>query len=116
MRPSDALPAETHEARRHLLPGDLLSVPQALRLLPVGRATLYRLLAEEAIPSIRVATLGSRRGRVLVVRAGLEAFVASLLGPPIARSVGPRSLGVDVDALRARIVGAGAVRARLEAR
>ncbi|MCK6478613.1 MAG: helix-turn-helix domain-containing protein [Planctomycetaceae bacterium] len=114
MRPSDALPAEASEPRRHLLPGDLLSVAQALELLPVGRATLYRLLAEQAIPSIRVATLGSRRGRVLIVRGGLERFVASLLGPPEERRVSPRPL--DVNALRDRIVGAGAVRARLEAR
>jgi hypothetical protein len=87
-----------------LRPGDLLSVEQALALLPVGRTMLYALLAERAIPSIRVATVGSRRGRVLVVRAGLDAYVASLQGPAVARPVARRGAGVDVDALRVRVL------------
>jgi len=85
-------------------PGDLISVEQALHLLPVGRTMLYQLIAEKTIPSIRVATVGSRRGRVLVVRAGLEAFVASLQAPPVARPVARRGARVDVDALRARVL------------
>lgn len=88
----------------HLQPGDLLTVEQALALLPVGRTMLYQLIAEKTVPSIRVATVGSRRGRVLVVRARLEAFVASLQAPPVARPDARRGARVDVDALRARVL------------
>lgn len=97
-----------------LRPGDLLTVQEALRLLPVGRATLYRLIAEGTLPAIRVASLGSRRGRVLVVRAGLEAFVASRRAPPPARPAGGRGFALDVDSLRTRVLGR-AVRPRWEA-
>ncbi len=87
-----------------LRPGDLLSVAQALALLPVGRTMLYSLLADGSIPSIRVATVGSRRGRLLVRRDGLEAFVAALhyrhAAPPVPRG----RPSVDVDALRARVL------------
>ena len=59
-------------------PGDLLTVPQGLALLPVGRATLYALVASGEIASIRVSTVGSRRGRVLIFRASLEQYVRRL--------------------------------------
>jgi len=87
-----------------LRPGDLLSVEQALQLLPVGRTMLYQLLVEKSVPSIRVATVGSRRGRVLVLRAGLEAFVAALQTPSVARPDTRRGARVDVDALRDRVL------------
>ena len=87
-----------------LQPGDFLSVEQALQLLPVGRTLLYALLGDRAIPSIRVASVGSRRGRLLVLRRGLEAFVASLLAPPVARPGARRGGRVDVDALRSRVL------------
>ena len=87
-----------------LRPGDLLSVEQALMLLPVGRTMLYQLIAEKTVPSIRVTTVGSRRGRVLVLRAGLDAFVASLQAPPVARAVAHGGARVDVDALRTRVL------------
>ena len=83
-----------------LRPGDLLTVPQTLEVLPVGRSLLYQLLAEGAIPSIRVASIGSRRGRVLVLRRGLEAYVENLLPATGASSAG----ALDVDALRARVL------------
>lgn len=77
----------------------------------MGRATLYRLLDQGTVPSVRVASLGSRRGRILVVRAGLESFVAGLTPAPEPHPL-PRpesrrrpSRRVDVDALRARIIG-----------
>ena len=58
---------------------DLLTVQQALCILPVGRSTLYQLVEEGQIPAIRVRTIGSRRGRILVVRAGLEEYVRNRL-------------------------------------
>ena len=62
---------------RTLAPGDLLSVAQALRLVPVGRSTLYRLIEAGDLPHYRVSAAGSRRGRILVARRDLEAFVAA---------------------------------------
>jgi excisionase family DNA binding protein len=84
--------------RLNLAPGDLLTVHEALRLLPVGRATLYRLIEEGQIPCYRVQALGSRRGRVLVHRADLEAFVARARHGATRAPVPP-----DVDALLDRV-------------
>ena len=61
--------------RGHLEPGDLLNVRQVLAILPVGRSTLYQLIDEGRLPAIRVRTAGSRRGRILIRRADLSAFV-----------------------------------------
>lgn len=94
-------------------PGDLLTVAETLRLLPVGRTMLYALLTEGTVPSIRVATLGSRRGRVLVLRRGIDAFVASLQAPPVARPVARWGARIDVDALRARVLRVAAPAARV---
>lgn len=90
---SDLRPVQIEE-------GDLITVPQALRLLPVGRAYLYRLVGEGVIPSIRVASVGSRRGRVLLFRSGLNEYVRQLQAPTTRTPV-----RVDVDALRERIIG-----------
>jgi excisionase family DNA binding protein len=81
-----------------LAPGDLLSVPQALKLVPVGRATLYRLIEDGQIPCYRVGALGSRRGRVLVARADLEAYLARARQAATRAPVAP-----DVDALLRRV-------------
>ena len=40
-------------------PGDLLTVPPTLALVPVGRSTLYKLISDG---HISVRTTGSRRG------------------------------------------------------
>ena len=55
--------------------GDLLTIRQALAILPLGRSTLYSLVAEGQIPSIRVGCAGSRRGRILIHREDLDAFI-----------------------------------------
>ena len=55
--------------------GDLLSVRQALDLVPLGRSKLYALLDAGEIEHVRVASTGGRRGRVFILRAALEAFV-----------------------------------------
>ncbi len=56
-------------------PGDLLTVSQVLKILPLGRSTIYGLVARGALPSYRVGAAGGGRGRVLVARADLEAFI-----------------------------------------
>ncbi len=58
-----------------LSPGGLLTVKQVLALVPIGRSTLYTLVAEGQIPSLRVRCAGSRRGRILIHRVDLEAFI-----------------------------------------
>ncbi|MCI0587260.1 MAG: helix-turn-helix domain-containing protein [Planctomycetes bacterium] len=89
-------------SRPVLREGDYLTVAQVLRILPVGRTMLYALIAERTIPAIRIASVSSRRGRVLVLRRGLEEYLARLRvpqAPPIREPV-----AVDVDTLRARIL------------
>lgn len=66
--------------------GDLLTVPAALRLLPVSRAQLYRLIGAGHIPAVRLPSLGRGPGRVLVPRAGLERFIRQL--PPASQGDG----------------------------
>ncbi len=80
--------------------GDLLTVQQVLSVLPLGRSTVYRLIQEGHLPALRVRTSGSRRGRVLIERAGLEAYVEGLRGCRPARRVHPQ---VDVDGLLRRV-------------
>ena len=79
---------------------DLLTVQQALCILPVGRSTLYQLVEEGQLPAIRVRTLGSRRGRVLIERAGLEKYVEGLRrGRPASCPV----LRLDVDEILSQV-------------
>jgi len=78
--------------------GDLITIEQALRLLPVSKSLFHQILADGAVPHIRISASGSRRGRVLVERAGLEAYVAALRQPAPARTV-----KVDVDSLREKV-------------
>ena len=61
-----------------LSPGALISVKRALALVPVGRSTFYKLVAEGQIPSVRVRCAASRRGRILVHRADLAEFIDKL--------------------------------------
>jgi len=78
--------------------GDLLTVAQALAVLPVGRSTLYGLIESGELPHYRVRAPGSRRGRVLVARADLEAFLAG------SRHEARRApVGVDADSVLAKV-------------
>lgn len=58
-----------------LAEGDLLTIPQVQRLVPVGRSTIYKLVESGELRSYRIRGAGSRRGRILVARRDLEAFV-----------------------------------------
>ncbi len=55
--------------------GDLLTVGQVLRIVPLSKTTVYALVESGQLPSYRVKTAGSRRGHVLIARRDLEAFV-----------------------------------------
>jgi excisionase family DNA binding protein len=87
-------------ARETLTPGDLLTVPQVLSILPIGKSTLYALIADGQIVCHRVSAAGGGRGRVLIARRDLEAFVART------RETRPRApTRVDVDGLLKKVRG-----------
>jgi len=56
--------------------GDLLTIAQARKLVPLARSTFYALIESGDLPCYRFGATGSRLGRVLIHRADLEAFVA----------------------------------------
>ncbi len=58
-----------------LVPGDLLTIAQVLQLVPIGRSTIYTLIGSSKLPHYRVRALGPRRGRILIHRADLKAFI-----------------------------------------
>ena len=88
---------------RPLTDGDLLSIPQVQRLVPIGKSSLYALVASGELPSYRVRIAGGGRGRVFVARADLEAFIEG------ARQTATRQpVRVDVDVIRDRIRRRGA--------
>lgn len=77
---------------------------QANLILPVGKTSLYDLVSAGAIPSIRVASAGSRRGRILIIASGLMEYIDRLrTGTPHAAT--PR---MDVDAIIDRTQPTGA--------
>ncbi len=82
-----------------LAAGDLLTVPQALELFPVGRSTLYRLLDNGEIPCVRLGGVGGHTARVLVLRADLEGFIERRR----VTATGRRVARVSPDELLARI-------------
>ena len=81
-----------------LAPGDLLTVRQALAIVPLGRSTIYALIDSGQLPHYRVSAAGSRRGRILVARSDLQAFIDR------ARQTRPRApTAVDVDGLLRKV-------------
>ena len=54
----------------------LISVPEAARLLNIGRALAYQLVQENRLPHLRLGR------RVLVSRPALEAWIARELAGP----------------------------------
>ncbi len=87
-----------HDLHRPLQPGDLLTVRQALALLPIGRTLLYELVAEGQISSMRVKSVGSRRGRILIFRSALNDYVRRH-----ENTIPRTSPSISVDELRDRI-------------
>ncbi len=78
--------------------GDFLTVAQVLRIVPLGKTTVYALVDSGQLPSYGVSVAGSRRGRILIAKADLEAFLAG------ARQAATRApVRVDVDGLLRRV-------------
>ncbi len=79
-------------------PGDYLTAAQVLQILPVGKSTLYALVESGQLRHHRVAAVGSRRGRILVARADLAAYLEST------RQTATRTpVRLDVDDLLAKV-------------
>jgi len=78
--------------------GDLLTVQRALEILPIGKTLLYELIHDGQIPAIRVHSVGSRRGRILIHRADLAAYVERARHGATRAPVLP-----DVDAIHRRV-------------
>ncbi len=78
--------------------GDFLSVAEVLRIVPLSKSTIYALVDSGQLPSFRVSVAGSRRGRVLIAKVDLEAFIEG------ARQAATRApVRVDVDVLLERV-------------
>ena len=56
--------------------GDFLTVAQILKILPVGRSTLYDLVQSGQLRSYRIGATRRQTGRILVARADLEKFIS----------------------------------------
>ena len=80
--------------------GDLVTVQEALRLVPIGKSTLYALCDSGQLPHYRIRAAGSRRGRILIARQDLVAFIEKT------RQAAPRApTRLDVDQILARVRG-----------
>ncbi len=78
--------------------GDFLTVAQVLRIVPLSKSTIYALIDSGQLPSHRVSAAGSRRGRVLIAKADLEAFIEG------SRQAATRApVRVDVDGLLRKV-------------
>ncbi len=91
-------------SRPPLREGDLLTIPQVLRVVPVGRSTIYAAISAGRLPAYRVQAAPGRRGRLLISRADLAAFLhCSRTGGHTA----PTPPRLDVDDLLSRVRGKG---------
>jgi excisionase family DNA binding protein len=86
------------DAGARLREGDLLTVAQARKLVPLARATFYALIESGELPCYRFGAAWSRTRRVLVHRGDLEAFVARARHGATRAPTAP-----DVDALLSRV-------------
>jgi Helix-turn-helix domain len=57
-------------------PGDLLTAVQVQQVLPIGRSSLYRLIDAGHLEVVRIPSVGSRSGRVLILRESLDRFIS----------------------------------------
>ena len=79
----------------------VLTARQVMARLNVGRSLVYRLAADGILPSIRIRSVGSRRGALRFFASDVEAYLARLR----AESRGEIRGTVDPDEVRRRILG-----------
>jgi len=80
---------------------DLLVIAEVASLLRISKSLSYRLCTDGTIPSARVAGVASRRGRLVVRRQDVDAYIDRLFAEPGPR--GKRPVRLDVDAIHARV-------------
>ena len=76
----------------------LVTIAEVARELRIGRSLAYRLCTDGTIPSARIASAGTRRGRLVVRREDLDDYIERLF-----RVGNPTPARIDVDGLLARI-------------
>ena len=101
-RRTSSRPQPTWCGEAVLAAGDLLTIRQALEILPVGRSTLYALCDSGELPCFRVGATPRRRGRLLIHRDDLTTFLENSRQ---ARALAPQR--VDVDAILKRLRSTG---------
>jgi len=79
---------------------DLLLVPEVAALLRISRALTYRLIREGVIASARIASVASRRGRLVVRRQDVDAYICHLFAQ---QAPAARPVRLDVDAIHAQV-------------
>ena len=79
--------------------GDLLTPREAMRLLNVSKSLIYKLCDEGTLPSVRIASAGSRRGALRIWRRDLDEYIARLRGETPRR----QPVKVDVDEILAHV-------------
>ena len=80
---------------------DLLVMSEVASLLRISKALAYRLCTDGTIPSARIACVASRRGRLVVRREDVDAYIERLFAEPGTRA--KHAVRLDVDAIHARV-------------
>ena len=61
--------------REHLRPGDVLTIAQALKILPIPKSTIHDMIEARDFPAFPVRQTSSGRKNYVVLRSDLEAFL-----------------------------------------
>lgn len=77
---------------------ELLTLDEVRRILRISKSLAYRLCDDGTLPCARIAALGSRRGRYVVRRSDLQAYLDRLFA-----AAQPREVPLEVDAILATV-------------
>jgi hypothetical protein len=80
---------------------DLLVIAEVASLLRISKALAYRLCTDGTIPSAKIACVASRRGRLVVRRRDVDAYLDRLFAAQAQPA--KRIVKLDVDAIHARV-------------
>jgi len=72
------LPADEGRGGNAVTSADLLVIAEVASLLRISKSLSYRLCTDGTIPSARVAGVASRRGRLVVRRQDVDAYIDRL--------------------------------------
>ena len=80
----------------------VLTARQVMARLNIGRSLVYQLAADGILPSIRIRSVGSRRGAVRFFESDVEAYLGRLRAESRGEVAAP-----DPDAIRRRVLRGG---------